>query len=851
MLMRPLHMRNYNLKTATPFAAGSIKLYRWMVRLVPGIVILFVCREIMAQTDASRTIPSNRELERASYVLNLRSNDKPIALSKVGAIEIEGQYYLYVTQFQKAGKTWYRLRLGFFSSTAEAEQIRKQLTSQFPGLWIAKVTTTERSTAVESGLQIGKAPAPKVVQEKKSVAPSPKKPQSANQKQQSSVRPYVINLSSSVEPIGLESLPHIAALEGYQLYVTQIEKKGVVWNRLRVAGFPDRKTALAVLKKVQKDFSGAWLARATQAEIETSDQTRNVVATVAPDAAKVEPEVAAKPEEPETKPEEQEATVVEKSVKTIDTWMGQARRAIITKEYDKATKLLDRVLDLPESSYTQEARELLGVVHERQGKFALAEDNYRDYLKTYPKGEGSARVRQRLATLLTARSKGKKKLKPIEEQKKGDWDLSGSFSQFSSRDLVRDTGSDLDVIASSLFNNLDMTGRYRSDRVDVRTQLSGSYTYDFEESRSAPDDIRVSALYFDARDRRHDFSTRLGRQSRSSGGVLGRFDGIYLGYLMFPKWKLNLTAGYPVELSSVFDKNNRYFAGFDLDMGTFKDYWDMNAFFIHQIVDGVTDRSAVGGELRFTMPKLTVFTLADVDIIYNVLNTGLLVANYFFKDATTVNLVLDYRTTPVLTTTNALIGRTEVTISELLANLGNSEDALRQLAEDRTTAISTGTLGISHPFSPRLQLSGDVSISRQSGAPASGGVTAIPGTDNQYFYSLQLIGSSLLKEGDISILGLRYSVIDFADTYGLDISSRYPLTRAWRANPRFSADYRRATDNTEILTLRPSARIDYRWKNNVSYDIEGGLIWSDDISGTTTNSSNLDVLFELGYRVDY
>jgi len=835
-----------------PFVAGSMRRYRWMVRLATAIVALFVCRAIMAQTDASQPIPSDKELERASYVLNLGSNDKPIALSKVAAIELEGQYYLYVTQFQKAGKTWYRLRLGFFSSTAEAERVRKQLESRFHGLWITKISVTEHRTAVESGRQIGNAPATTVVQEKKTSVPSPEEPQDTSQKNKSSVRSYVINLLSSVEPIDLGSLPHIAALEGYQLYVTQIEKKGVVWNRLRATGFPDRKTALAVLNKVKGNFSGAWLARATQAEIEKSVQARNVIAEVAPAVTKVAPEEAAKPEETETKPEEQSTKVVEKSVKTIDDWMGQARRAIVTKEFDKATKLLDQVLGLPESSYTQEARELLGVVHERQGKFGLAEENYRDYLKTYPEGEGSTRVRQRLAALLTARSKGKKKLKPIEEQKEGDWELSGSFSQFSSRDAARDTGSDLDVIASSLFNNLDMTGRYRSNRVDVRTQLSGSYTYDFEQSsQRAPDDIRVSALYFEARDRKRNFSTTLGRQSRSSGGVLGRFDGIYLGYLMFPKWKLNLTAGYPVELSSVFDKNNRYFAGFDLDMGTFMNYWDMNAFFIHQIVDGVTDRSAVGGELRFTMPKLSVFTLADVDITYNVLNTGLLVANYFFKDATTVNLVLDYRTTPVLTTTNALIGRTEVTISELLANLGNSEDALRQLAEDRTTTLSTATLGISHPFSPRLQLSGDMSISRQSGAPASGGVAAIPGTDNQYFYSLQLIGSSLLKEGDISILGLRYSVIEFADTYGFDISSRYPLTRAWRANPKFSTDYRRATDNTEILTLRPSARIDYRWKNNVSYDIEGGLIWSDDISGTTTNSSNLDVLFELGYRIDY
>lgn len=830
------------------------KMSPWLWLVVAGWFAL-VCESVSAQPATGRPIPSRKDIEQAVYALTLRSSTKPITLSKVGKIEIEGVHYLYTTKFRKKEKTWYRLRLGFFSSKREAEAVKEKLVSRFSGSWVSRIARAERVGAVQSGRQIGKVSARSAVvpaMQARMVQPPADLPDAGAGKPAPVKRPYVINLMSSVKQISVDSLPNLAKLKDYQIYVTRSVKDGVAWNRLRVAGFADRKTATEVLAAVQSDFPGAWLTRASQAEIEKGigQVTAQAVAVVpepqAEPAKKPKPAPPPAPEQ-EVKP----APVIEKSVTSVDTWMGQARRLIVTGDYSKATKLLDQVLGLPGHQYTQEAQELLGLVYERQSKFALAEENYRDYLRTYPEGESSERVRQRLAALLTARSEGRKKLKPVVEQKEGEWELSGSFSQFSSRDVARDTGNDLDVIESSLFNDLDVTGRYRSERVDVRTQLSGSYAYDFEEIQSAPEDIRVSDLYLEFRDRKRDFSTTLGRQSRSSGGVLGRFDGVYLGYLMSPKWKLNMTAGYPVELSSVFDKNNRYFFGFDLDMGTFKDYWDMNAFFIHQIVDDITDRSAAGGEIRFTMPSWSVFALVDADVSYSVLNTGLLVANWFFKDATTINLVLDYRTTPVLTTTNALIGRTEQTISALLANLGNSEDTLRQLAEDRTSAVSSGTFGISHPFNPRLQISGDVTVSRQSGSPASGNVAAVPGTDNQYFYSLQLIGSSLFKQGDISILGLRYSEIDFADTVGLDLSSRYPLTRAWRANPKLSIDYRRSTDKTELLTLRPSARIDYRWKNNVSYDLEGGLIWSDDISGSTTNGSDLEFLFELGYRIDY
>lgn len=56
--------------------------------------------------------------------------------------------------------------------------------------------------------------------------------------------------------------------------------------------------------------------------------------------------------------------------------------------------------------------------------------------------------------------------------------------------------------------------------------------------------------------------------------------------------------------------------------------------------------------------------------------------------------------------------------------------------------------------------------------PASGGVEAIDGTGNEYIYSVQLIGSSLLKEGDVSILGVRYYDAKDSRTSSLIVNTR-------------------------------------------------------------------------------
>jgi len=213
----------------------------------------------------------------------------------------------------------------------------------------------------------------------------------------------------------------------------------------------------------------------------------------------------------------------------------------------------------------------------------------------------------------------------------------------------------------------------------------------------------------------------------------------------------------------------------------------------------------------------------DYDISYNDLNTLILLGTWILPAGTTFNASFDYRNSPVLTTTNALQGQNTGSISELEDFL--SENEIRQLAEDRTADVKTVTGGISHPITDQLQISTDVTATTLSATVESGNVEAVPGTGWEYFYNLQFIGSSLIKEGDISVLGFRYTDGDNADIFSLTLNNRYPVNRNWRLNPRLRLDYRDNDDGTTQWLTRSAVRTDYRWQKRYRLELEAGAEW--------------------------
>ena len=80
----------------------------------------------------------------------------------------------------------------------------------------------------------------------------------------------------------------------------------------------------------------------------------------------------------------------------------RSRAALTRGDNASAIQLLTKILQLPPNRHSQEAQELIGLAHERHGEPARAKKEYALYLRLYPEGEGTERVRQRLANIETA-----------------------------------------------------------------------------------------------------------------------------------------------------------------------------------------------------------------------------------------------------------------------------------------------------------------------------------------------------------------------------------------------------------------------------------------------------------------
>ena len=151
----------------------------------------------------------------------------------------------------------------------------------------------------------------------------------------------------------------------------------------------------------------------------------------------------------------------------------------------------------------------------------------------------------------------------------------------------------------------------------------------------------------------------------------------------------------------------------------------------------------------------------------------------------------------------------------------------------------------------KLQISGDITATNLSDTNDSGGVLATEGTGTDFFYNLQLIGSNLVKTGDITILGLRYTDTDDRSITSLSFNTRYPFSRDLRFNPRLTVDYREnRDDDTDQLIYRPSMRLSYQARRRLRLEAEVGGEYSDReiVDGSEKDKS---YFVNLGYRSDF
>jgi len=516
-----------------------------------------------------------------------------------------------------------------------------------------------------------------------------------------------------------------------------------------------------------------------------------------------------------------------------------------------AINIFTQLLERPAGTHTQDASELLGLARERNKQLELAEVEYRLYLKLYPTGEGAERVRQRLANLLPADSPELKAARRAEEEE-ARTDIFGSVSQYYYRgnskiDTTDKTGpvvGEPDTLSlvdqSAIVNYLDFNARYRSRRYDNRAVLSADYTYDFLND---VDTTRWRSIYGDIKDRDLNYQARLGRQP-GLYGVLTRFDGALFSKRFTPGFGVNVVAGEPYD--TVAPGSDRKFYGVSTDF-TAGGGFSGNVYYFDQTIDGVTDRRAVGSELRYFRENAAVFGLVDYELEFGELNIFLLNGNWQEPGGTSINASIDLRRSPSLQTSNALLGETVTSIRDLLAT--KTEDEIRQDALDRTPKTKVYSVSLLHPFGRDVQAGGDIIVTNIGPTPASGSLPASPGTGNVITYAPKLIASNLLFNKDVSVLTAGVSRSNAFDALSVSLINRTPI-RKWRLDTALRWYRQDNADGTALKRLTPSIKLDYRWKPNLAFELELGEERTSS-SGPSADEESVRDYVTLGYRWDF
>lgn len=593
--------------------------------------------------------------------------------------------------------------------------------------------------------------------------------------------------------------------------------------------------------------------------------------------------------------------------------LAEGKKLLNAGDFNRATAFFTKAVGIGTGRVKQDAQEMLGLSHERANQMAFAKSEYETYLKAYPNGADAARVKDRLNGVIAAMentadeqfqsrkakldgaqnpaplaqlksdkngvdqktaegSSAQGGLQPISglsltqqgmktnlhepavDPKAWVWQKNGSLSQYYYRDDNFVPSSSAGVSSHRVYQNeILSSGDFylRGDNEDYTAEMRLSTYYEKGLGEQAYIDSKnLSTIYVDGRMKKTGMGLRVGRQSKSTGGVFGRFDGAVGTYEPIKDLKIQAVGGSPVYSrdASLF-ADNRYFYGASVEYTLPSREWAGSTYFIQQNISDIVDRRAVGAELRYLGKKLNGYSAADYDIYYSQLNNAYVSATWLPRDGTSIYGTADYRRVPFLLTSNALMGQNYSKLTTLVDDMGI--DTVNQWATDRTASSETLTLGGTQNITKDWQIALDATIANYSGTPASGGVDGTPAPGLEYYGSVQLTGMNLWKENDSATFGLRYSGSQASNMYMADATFRIPINDDLRLGPRIrsSMTISKIADQQTYL-LMPSLTARYRISKQWSLEGELGARWQDTVTPIGSNI-NVDVLATIGYRFEF
>ena len=775
---------------------------------------------------------------------------------------------VYLLQSRAFGKDVYNLRVGFFETFAAASGFRDGTLAKYPSARVTEITGNEFTViartfptlkALMPAAPVKKAEAPK--------APAPPAPVVAPAVAASAFSPkalYVVQLEESGKAVTTARTPLPPSLMNYRLYTTQTREKNLMRYQLKLGFFEKEEDVYAARNQLKTAYPDAKVIRITRNEQNDSVRTALVAPAVVPPTVAIAPKPVPAPA-PTPAPVAPAilpgvtATVPASSYdREAQALMEKSRAALARGDNASAITLLDKLLRLPPNRYSQDAQEFIGLARERAGETLAARKEYELYLSLYPTGDGADRVRQRIAVLeAKAAPAPAPVLKAVRPRVQAQSSIVGSLSQYyyhgaskvettnqnpATNTASQNTLSQTDQ--SALLTNLNFMYRYHSEDYDNRLVIRDTYTKNFLQNQE--DVNRPTAVYYELKDRKLDYSARVGRQPGGTGGVLGRFDGLQAGYNFTPKWRLNAVGGVPVDIT--YNSSLRFY-GASVDIGPYAEHWGASLYTIQQKVDGVVDRNAVGSELRYFDPRFTLYGLFDYDTEFQTSNITLIQGNWTGGSGTSAHVLFDRRKTPALELVNALAGEFDTSIESQLQT--KSYDQLKQQALNNTATTDLKGAGVTQALSTHWQAGLDVQSAHTSATVGSVNQPAQPDAGNTYTYTGNIIGTGLFNPRDVTVVSVSH--ID-AKTYAgnlYSLTNRVLWGAAWSLDTTLTwyAQHDTSTD-TNLKRFAPSLKPSYKWKDNMTFEMELGAEHTE-TTGPTTQDKSRRRYWSLGYRWDF
>ena len=609
-----------------------------------------------------------------------------------------------------------------------------------------------------------------------------------------------------------------------------------------------RTTEPAVEKKVQ------MLSPELALEEQVSPNGKAVATTVA--AASPSPEVAASPP-PEAAPSP--PPVAGPELAPADLLLS-GRTALSSGDNVKAIQMFNRLLNLPQNEYSQEAQELVGLAREKNGEIEKAKAEYELYLNLYPNAEGADRVRKRLAGLQVIKDLPKqakvqeRPKKPIREIHQNTF--TGGLSQYyyggNSQNRIQNATGQVTKTntsdQSSLINNLSATERFRHNEYDTKIVLRDTYVDNY--LTGIVDTNTLSTAYIEHTNKAADYMFRIGRQSGTQG-VLGRFDGLFGRYGLNPDWHIVGVIGQPDNGTNSQVETKRKFYGAGLEFGPFAQKWSGGVYGIQMVADGLVERRAVGSELRYFSETTSWFNLLEYDTIYNKVNLAMLQGNWRTSQGYNFNLLVDHRISPIPYAETAIQGQTGArSVSDLLKTL--NPDQVYNYVEGLTPTSDLALLGVTKQITERWQLGGDFRYTRTSGTQGAGIVPGQPGSGSIFAYTVQAVGTNTIFNSDTSVIMATLIDDPSYNSQYMSFANSVTLRDKWRLDSTLL--YYQEQDETKVKTWKvaPSFHINYFWRDNMSFEAEMTVVrthTNDPVSATKTDLWN-ETLF-AGYRWDF